>query len=177
MASNIEIRGDALIVHIKGLDKLLAVRSTFTVPLSHVKNPTARPPDARFDEMKGVRLGGGYWPGAFAAGHFWVTGGLGGGRQEALQKLADASALLAKAEGTGEARDHLDHAIAALKQNIEAMGLPEAARYLAFYDVHDPANTVGFDLVHERFRRVVVELDEEAPEAAVARISAALAPG
>lgn len=176
MASSIEIRDDTLIVHVKGIDKLLAVRSTFTVPLSHVKNPAARPPDAHYDRMKGLRLAGGYWPGSFAAGHFWVTGGLGGGRQEALEKLEQASELLAKIEGNGEAaaRGHLESAIASLKESLEAMKLPEAARYLAFYDVHDPEKAIGFDLEHERFRRVVVELDEETPEQAVARITAAL---
>ena len=175
MASNNEIRDRNLIVHIKGMDQVLAFRSTFTVPLAHVKNPTARPADADYDKMKGLRLAGGYWPGSFAAGHFWVTGGLGGGRQEALEKLEEAGKLLVNGDDVAAVRGHIDQAMAALRMALDARKLPDAARYWAFYDVHDPTKTVGFDLEHERFRRVVVELDEETPEEAVARIAAALA--
>ena len=45
----IEIRGGDLVVQIHGWDKLLALRSTLTIPLSHVKGASARPPDAKYE--------------------------------------------------------------------------------------------------------------------------------
>ena len=40
-----------LVVHIRGLDALLAARRTFKVPLAHVAGARARPPEARFDDV------------------------------------------------------------------------------------------------------------------------------
>jgi hypothetical protein len=44
---------------------------------------------------------------------------------------------------------------------------------VVFYDVHDPDRTIVLELNHERFARLVVEVDD--PEAAVKTISAAIA--
>lgn len=174
--ASIEISGDSLVIHIHGWDKLLALRSTLTIPLAHVKHAVARPGDAHYDQMKGLRLAGGYWPGSFAAGYFWVTGGLGGGATEALDRLQGAREQLT---GTGDAGTaavaHVDAALAEVKKMLEAAKLPDATRYLAFYDVHDPEKTIGLDVEHERLRRVVIQLDEETPEAAVVRVLAAIA--
>jgi hypothetical protein len=178
--ASIEIQGDNLIVHIHGWDKLLALRSTLTIPLAHVTGITARPADARYDEMRGLRVAGGYWPGSFAAGYFWVTGGAFGGHQEALEKLdlarkrlehpaADPGEHYAKAVG------HIDEAVAEVRLGLEAAKVPDAVKYLAFYDVHDPEKSVGLDVEHEKLRRLVIQLDEETPDAAAARIGAAIA--
>jgi hypothetical protein len=176
--ASIDITADSLVIHIHGWDKLLALRSTLTLPLSHVKAVVARPGDARYDEMEGVRIAGGYWPGSFAAGYFWVTGGLGGAPTAALERLLGARERLAQAGEAGAAAlGHTDAAIAEVKRLLDEAKLPDAARYLAFYDVHEPEKTIGLDVEHERLRRVVVQLDEEAPEAAVARIEAALGAG
>jgi len=43
-----------------------------------------------------------------------------------------------------------------------------------FYDVHDPSRTIRIDLDHETYRRLVVQVDDETPEEAVARIQAAI---
>src|SRR5580700_10407292 len=102
--ASIEIKDRDLVVHIHGWDKLAALRSTLTIPLSEVKGVSARPADARYDEMEGVRVAGGYWPGAFAAGYFWVTGA-GGDRRGALEKLAEARVLLE--EGGDDAGGHV----------------------------------------------------------------------
>jgi hypothetical protein len=48
--ASIELRGRSLIVHIHGWDKLLALRSTLTIPLSHVTGVRARPPEGYFDD-------------------------------------------------------------------------------------------------------------------------------
>jgi hypothetical protein len=176
--ASIEINDQALVIHIHGWDKLLALRSTLTIPLAHVKGVTPRPGDAHYDEMEGARLAGGYWPGSFAAGYFWVTGGVGGDKQEALEKLKSARALLAGGDDPdghyASAIERTDAALAQVKEGLAAAKLPEAARYLAFYDVHDPDRTIGLDVEHERLRRVVIQLDDEAPEAAAARVLAAI---
>ncbi len=177
--ASIEIKDRDLVIHIHGWDKLAALRSTLTFPLSEVKGVSARPGDARYDEMEGVRLAGGYWPGAFAAGYFWVTGGAGADHRAARDKLAEVEALLA---GGGEdpgghvaaARAQVELASGELKKALEEARLPEEARYLAFYDVHHEERTIGLDVEHGRLRRVVIELDDEEPETAVARIRAAL---
>jgi hypothetical protein len=44
---------------------------------------------------------------------------------------------------------------------------------LVFYDMHDPDKTIQIDLLHETYRRVIVQV-EESPEEAVAKIEAAL---
>lgn len=173
--ASIEIAGDNLVIHIHGWDKLIALRSTLTIPLAHVKHAIARPGDARYDEMEGVRLAGGYWPGSFAAGYFWVTGGLGGTYAAALEQLEGVRDRLAKDEGAEAARAQVEAAVAEVKKKLADQKLPEASRYLAFYDVHDPERSIGLDVEHERLRRVVVQLDEEDPEAAAARIVAAIA--
>jgi hypothetical protein len=173
--ASIELTDKALVIHMHGWDKLLALRSSLTLPLEHVRHAVARPGDAHYDRMKGLRLAGGYWPGSFAAGYFWVTGGLGGETQAALDQLEGARERLAAAgEGGAAALAHVDAALAEVKKTLEAAKLPDAARYLAFYDVHDPEKTIGLDVEHERLRRVVVQLDTEEPEAAVARVLAAL---
>ena len=178
--ASIEIKDRDLVIHIHGWDKLAALRSTLTLPLSEVKGVSARPGDARYDEMEGVRLAGGYWPGAFAAGYFWVTGGAGGDRRGALDKLAEVKALLGGGgEDPGEhvaaALAEVELAAAEMKKALAEARLPEDAKYLAFYDVHHEDRTIGLDVEHGRLRRVVIELDDEDPEAAVARVRAALA--
>jgi hypothetical protein len=178
--ASIEIKDRDLVIHIHGWDKLAALRSTLTFPLSEVRGASARPGDARYDEMEGIRLAGGYWPGAFAAGYFWVTGVAGGARHAVLEKLDEALALLGKrGDDPGghlsAAAAQVEQAAGEIKQSIAAAKLPEEAKYLAFYDVHHEEKTIGLDVEHGRLRRVVIELDDEEPEAAVARIRAAIA--
>jgi hypothetical protein len=177
--ATLEITASDLIVHIHGWDKLLALRSTLTIPLAGITRATAKPGDARYDDMKGLRLAGGYWPRSFAAGYFWVTGGIAGEKQAALEKLQAARNDLAESGGDpgghyAAAVARIDEAAAAVKKGLELANVPEASHYLAFYDVHDPEKTIGLDVEHGRLRRVVIELDDEAPAAAVARVLAAV---
>jgi hypothetical protein len=176
--ASIELGDGTLTIHIHGWDKLLALRSTLTLPLSEIRDVTARPGDAQYDHMRGLRVGGGYWPGLFAAGYFWVTGGIATEKQAALEKLeairkdlavgADPEACYANAIA------RIEEAEAAVKKGLHLASVPEARRYLAFFDVHDPTKTIGIDVEHGRLRRVVIELDTESPEAARARLLAAL---
>lgn len=48
--ASIEVRGQDLVVHMRGWDKLLAMRSTLTVPLRRVTGARARPSESNFDE-------------------------------------------------------------------------------------------------------------------------------
>ncbi len=179
--ASLEIKDDSLIIHIHGWDKLIALRSTLTLPLAHVKDAVAHPADAQFDKMKGLRLAGGYWPGSFAAGYFWVTGGM-GDHAHALPKLEAARKDIDTRDGSdpdghfAAAREHMDQAIASVRQGLRASQIPESASasYLAFYDVHNPEKTIGLDVEHERLRRVVIQLDDETPEDAVKRVLAAI---
>jgi len=45
-----------------------------------------------------------------------------------------------------------------------------------FYDVHDPDKTILIDLDHEVYHRLIVQVDNETPEEAVAQICAAIRP-
>jgi hypothetical protein len=177
--ARIEITGDSLVVHMTGVDVLLALRSTFTVPLADVRAVSVRPPDARYDEMKGLRVAGGYVPKSFAAGIFYVTGGVGAGAQHLLELTEEALKEAAALDGDryAAARGHLEQAAAAAREAIAAAGLPEARKHWAFYDVHDPSKAIGIDVANATITRVVVEVDGETPEAAAERILAALPKG
>jgi hypothetical protein len=177
--AKIEIEGDELVVNIQGWDKLLALRSSVRVPLSNISGVIARPADAHFDGLKGLRVAGGYWPGSFAAGYFWITGSKGEPRQGALSALESASKTLSSKgdDPTGawaKAASLTADAIAEVKRALEAGKLPDEDRYLAFYDVHNPENAIGIDVEHQNVRRMVIEVDGETPDEAVTRIKMAL---
>ena len=174
--ARIEITASSLVVHMSGIDVLLALRSTFTVPLADVRGVVARPPDARYDEMKGLRVAGGYVPRSFAAGIFYVTGGPGAGAQHVLELTEEALKEAGQLEGApfALARAKLEEAAAATRAAIVADGLPGTRKHWAFYDVHDPTKAIGIDVEHATISRIVVQVDGETPDAAVARILAAL---
>ncbi len=121
--ARIELGNDSLTVRIDGFDRFLALKSSLTIPLSHIVRVEAQPDvnmglSAIKDE---IRLAGADLPGSLRAGTFYHYG-----------------------EG----------------------------RY--FYDVHHPERCIALDLVDERYKRIVVEIDNETPEAAAARIEAAI---
>ena len=45
--TEIDLEGDRLVARVHGLDKVLALRSELTVPLTHVKGAEVSPPDVR----------------------------------------------------------------------------------------------------------------------------------
>jgi hypothetical protein len=59
---------------------------------------------------------------------------------------------------------------------VVAAGEFLTAAGLVFFDVHQPDQTIALDVAHDEYRRIIVQVDET-PEAAVARIQAALQPG
>jgi hypothetical protein len=120
--ATIEIKDGALQVTMNGWDKLLTLRSSLSIPMTHVTGVELRPKFADpANAAKALRLAGGYWPHKFATGYFAVEG------------------------------------------------------EICFYDVHDESKTVGITVEHESVKRLILEVEGEAPEAVVARITAALA--
>ena len=114
--AEVEIAQDALIVHVEGMDRLIAFRSCLEVPLSHVEGAEVDPEEAR-RRWHGIMERGIWVPGPITAGTFYQEG------------------------------------------------------ELVFWDVHDPQKTVVIRLKDERYRRLVIEVED--PEATVARVNEA----
>lgn len=70
--ATIEIDDDQLVVHLRGLSRLWAMRSGLRIPLSHVRGATVDPGAAR--EPKGRRSPGLHVPGVAAVGTFHRQG-------------------------------------------------------------------------------------------------------
>jgi hypothetical protein len=71
--ADIEINPTSLVVHIRGLDRLLAFKSQLEVPLEHIASVEAVVPEAH-KIWKGFRIVGTDLPGVVAAGQFWQHG-------------------------------------------------------------------------------------------------------
>ena len=67
--TEVEIANGHLRVTVEGFDKVLALRSTVEVPLSHVRGASQDPDALR--ERHGLRLAGTRLPGVIAAGTFF----------------------------------------------------------------------------------------------------------
>jgi hypothetical protein len=73
--ADIEVKPEALVIHIRGIDKLLSFASQFTLPRTHVKGVQAgihESAQAQLDQS--VRLPGAYMPGIAIAGRFYEHG-------------------------------------------------------------------------------------------------------
>ena len=71
--TEVEITHDTLIVHVRGMDRLLALKSRLEIPLSHVLGAEADP-EAASEAPKGLRLPASYVPGIITAGTFYRDG-------------------------------------------------------------------------------------------------------
>jgi len=67
--TEVEITSSSLRVVVKGFDKVLALKSSVEVPLTHVRGASQDPDALR--ERHGLRLGGTSLPGVVAAGSFY----------------------------------------------------------------------------------------------------------
>ncbi len=180
--ATIEIEGDELTVRMHGWDRLLAFKSSLTVPLKDISNVTVRPKDAHGNgDIFAVKVAGGHLPGVLQTGYFWITRGLTGGTKEVVDSLDAAETALNrwKHGGSGARARALKHVQDAAKEVHDAIGREELPtdedRGWGFYDVHDADKTIGFDVENHRVRRVVVEVEGETPESAAERLQAALA--
>src|SRR5215211_337103 len=71
--TEVELTGDALIVHVKGIDRLWSLKSRLEIPLAHVLDAEADTQVAR-DWQKGLRVPGTQLPGVITAGTFFQDG-------------------------------------------------------------------------------------------------------
>ena len=71
--TEVEITQDTLIVRVKGMDKLLSLKSRLEIPLSHILGAEADP-QAASENPKGLRLPASYVPGVITAGTFYLDG-------------------------------------------------------------------------------------------------------
>lgn len=120
--ASVEITPRELVVRVHGVDRILAMRNSVTVPLAHVAGVRAHAAEARFDDA--VRDSG-RGIGTFVRGRI-------------------AAGTLRLADGR------------------------------SFYDVRDPRKAIVVDLRSEPFEHLIVQIDEESPEAAARRIHEAL---
>jgi hypothetical protein len=73
MTAEISIVDDALIVDIRGADRLWALKSRLEIPLGHVAGAGPAETEAR-QWLHGARLGGTHVPGVLSAGRFYSHG-------------------------------------------------------------------------------------------------------
>lgn len=70
--AEVAIAGADLVVRLKGLEKLWALKSRLVIPLRNVRGATIDPGITR--EHKGIRAPGTYLPGVITAGTFYTDG-------------------------------------------------------------------------------------------------------
>ncbi len=71
--AEVELTEKTLIVHVRGMDRLWALKSRLEIPLSHVVGAEVDPEIAR-EWHKGIRAGGTHMPGVITAGTFYQEG-------------------------------------------------------------------------------------------------------
>ena len=71
--AEVELAEDTLSIHVRGMDRLWALRSHLEIPLSHVSGAEAAPEVAR-RWWQGIRSGGTHVPGVIMAGTFHQEG-------------------------------------------------------------------------------------------------------
>jgi hypothetical protein len=73
--AQIELSDGALVVHVKGFDKVLALAKSFTVPRTHVKGARVGVSQDVWDQMgDSMKMPGAYMPGLAIAGRFVAHG-------------------------------------------------------------------------------------------------------
>lgn len=71
--TEVEIGGDALVVHVKGMDRLWSLQSRLEIPLSHVLGAEADP-QISLQHSRALRAPGTHLPGVITAGTFYQEG-------------------------------------------------------------------------------------------------------
>ena len=71
--AKVELAEDTLSIHVRGMDKLWALKSHLEIPLSHVAGAQADPEVVR-RWWQGIRSGGTHVPGVITAGTFHQEG-------------------------------------------------------------------------------------------------------
>ena len=71
--AEVELTGKALVVHVRGIDRLWALKSRLEIPLAHVVKAEIDPEVAQ-GWRKGIRSPGTHVPGVITAGTFYQEG-------------------------------------------------------------------------------------------------------
>ncbi len=186
--ATLRITDTDLVIEMHGMDKFWALRSQVTVPLVHVRNVQVRPADAHVENMKSALRVGSYVPGYVLAGYYYMAaaGGIGPNAHAVFEGLAQTQrAIEAWPQGAATPRqgshkdtalEHLARATEAMRAAAEEAGIDpnDTGKGWAFYELHDPEKTIGFDFVGEKVRRVVIEVEGQFPEDAASTIQDAL---
>ena len=72
--ADVELTEDALIIHVRGMDRVFALKSRLEIPLSHVLGAQADPEVAHPAAWKGLRLTATQIPWVVTAGTFYQEG-------------------------------------------------------------------------------------------------------
>jgi hypothetical protein len=97
MSTTVTVRPDAVDVDFSGVDAALALKRHLTIAAADVESAAVKP----VKELKrnlGLRVGGGYFPGWFATGHFLSRGGMKG--RQLWSVYRDPEALVIELRGT-----------------------------------------------------------------------------
>jgi hypothetical protein len=73
MGVEVHVHDDGVTVDFHGLERFLTLKGHLELPLADVVDARIVPADVARHGL-GWRLGGGYWPGSLATGHFTVPG-------------------------------------------------------------------------------------------------------
>jgi hypothetical protein len=71
--TEVELTRDALVVHVRGMDRLWTLKSRLEIPLSHVMGAEVNP-EVAWEWHKGIRAPGTHVPGVITAGTFYQEG-------------------------------------------------------------------------------------------------------
>ena len=96
MSTTVTVHADYVDVDFSGVDAALALKRHLTIPATEVDSAAVKP----VKELKknlGLRVGGGYFPGWLATGHFLSRGGMKG--RQLWSVYRDAEALVIDLSG------------------------------------------------------------------------------
>ncbi len=91
MGVSVYVHDDRVTVDFDGLDRVMALKGHVEVAMADIVDARVAS-QAELRRQLGWRLGGGYWPGWFATGHFSTKGGEGG--RQLWDCYRDADVLL-----------------------------------------------------------------------------------
>ncbi len=74
MAGTVTINGDKVVFELHGIDKILAIKSSITVPLRHIKSVSTEKVD--WKPLKHLKVAGSFMPGVVKDGRYLTSDGL-----------------------------------------------------------------------------------------------------
>jgi hypothetical protein len=74
MVGTVTIKGDKVVFELHGIDKILAIKSTMTVPLKHITSVSTE--KVHWKPFRQLRLAGSFMPGVVKDGRYLTSDGL-----------------------------------------------------------------------------------------------------